>query len=409
MLEKTISTLTRSWSRVTDVAQQCQPHWQEFLQKIEPLKQRVNPLFVSAQQVILRRWQEMTRANEPGIAVADGLNVEVDPSGHIRAVGFILLGAFGVFFLWLGTAPIDQGVPATGTVIAASNKKDIKYLTGGVVDDIFVTEGQLVVKGQPLVQINPTQTKSTVNSTKESMMAIEEQQKALEAVLQQKRIQLSLVSEQVDSLRQLSKEGFIARTTLLDKEREGAQLRASIADDLGNVEKFKKQLNESQEKLNTYRYEFENTLIKSPVEGYVNGLSIFTKGGSITPGTHLMDIIPKNDELVIEAQVPVHLIDKVKTNLEVDIIFSAFNQNRTPHIPAIVTMVSPDKLLDEKTNNSYYKIHVSVTKKGRQYLQDLQVRPGMPADVLIKTGERTFLNYLIKPLIDRSYSSFKEE
>jgi protease secretion system membrane fusion protein len=300
-------------------------------------------------------------------------------------------------------------VPATGTVIAASNKKDIKYLTGGVVDNIFVTEGQLVTEGQSLVQINPTQAKSTVNSTKESMKAIEEQQKALEAVLQQKRIQLSLLVEQADSLRQLSKEGFIARTTLLDKEREVAQLKASIADDLGNIEKFKKQINESQEKLNTYRYEFENTTIKSPVEGYVNGLAIFTKGGSITPGTHLMDIIPKNDELVVEAQVPVHLINKVRTNLEVDIIFSAFNQNRTPHIPAIVTMVSPDKIMDEKTNNPYYRIHVSVTEKGRQYLQDLQVRPGMPAEVLIKTGERTFLNYLIKPLIDRSYSSFKEE
>jgi len=72
-------------------------------------------------------------------------------------------------------------------------------------------------------------------------------------------------------------------------------------------------------------------------------------------------------------------------------------------------MVSPDKIMDEKTNNPYYRIHVSVTEKGRQYLQDLQVRPGMPAEVLIKTGERTFLNYLIKPLIDRSYSSFKEE
>ena len=409
MLKKTIIVLSRSWSRVTDFAQQLEPHWLNLKQKIEPLKQRAIPFFVSTRQGILRRWQEFTRANEPGIAVADGLNVEVDPSGHIRAVSIIMIGAFGIFFLWSGTAPIDQGVPATGTVIAASNKKDIKYLTGGVVDNIFVTEGQLVTEGQSLVQINPTQAKSTVNSTKESMKAIEEQQKALEAVLQQKRIQLSLLVEQADSLRQLSKEGFIARTTLLDKEREVAQLKASIADDLGNIEKFKKQINESQEKLNTYRYEFENTTIKSPVEGYVNGLAIFTKGGSITPGTHLMDIIPKNDELVVEAQVPVHLINKVRTNLEVDIIFSAFNQNRTPHIPAIVTMVSPDKIMDEKTNNPYYRIHVSVTEKGRQYLQDLQVRPGMPAEVLIKTGERTFLNYLIKPLIDRSYSSFKEE
>jgi protease secretion system membrane fusion protein len=409
MLKKIIIVLSRSWSLVTDFAQQLEPHWLDFKQKIEPLKQRAIPFFVSIRQAILRRWQEFTRANEPAIAVADGLNVEVDPSGHIRAVSVIMIGAFGIFFLWSGTAPIDQGVPATGTVITASNKKDIKYLTGGVVDNIFVIEGQLVTEGQSLVQINPTQAKSTVNSTKESMKAIAEQEKALEAVLQQKRIQISLLVEQADSLRQLSKEGFIARTTLLDKERELAQLRASIADDLGNIEKFKKQINESQEKLNTYRYELENTTIKSPVEGYVNDLAIFTKGGSITPGTHLMDIIPKNDELVVEAQVPVHLINKVKTNLEVDIIFSAFNQNRTPHIPAIVTMVSPDKILDEKTNNPYYKIHVSVTKKGRQYLQDLQVRPGMPAEVLIKTGERTFLNYLIKPLIDRSYSSFKEE
>jgi len=321
MLKKTIIVLSRSWSRVTDFAQQLEPHWLNLKQKIEPLKQRAIPFFVSTRQGILRHWQEFTRANEPGIAVADGLNVEVDPSGHIRAVSVIMIGAFGIFFLWSGTAPIDQGVPATGTVIAASNKKDIKYLTGGVVDNIFVTEGQLVTEGQSLVQINPTQAKSTVNSTKESMKAIEEQQKALEAVLQQKRIQLSLLVEQADSLRQLSKEGFIARTTLLDKEREVAQLKASIADDLGNIEKFKKQINESQEKLNTYRYEFENTTIKSPVEGYVNGLAIFTKGGSITPGTHLMDIIPKNDELVVEAQVPVHLINKVRTNLEVDIFF----------------------------------------------------------------------------------------
>jgi membrane fusion protein, protease secretion system len=409
MLEKTISLLSHTWHRIVKFAQKMEPYWSSFIQKMGPAIQRVQPIAIASQQWVSLRWQSLTRPNEAAIPVADGLHLEVDPSGHIRAVSVILFATFCIFFIWSGTAPIDKGVPATGTVIAASNKKDIKYLTGGVVDNIFVTEGQLVAEGQPLVQINPTQASSSVNSTKQSMMAIEEQQKALVAVLQQKRIQLELVTEQVDSLRKLSQEGFIARTTLLDKEREAAQLRASIADDLGNVEKFKKQINESQEKLNTYRYEFENTTIKSPVEGYVNGLAIFTKGGSITPGTHLMDIIPKNDELVVEAQVPIHLIDKVKPNLEVDIILSAFNQNRTPHIPAIVTMVSPDKILDEKTNNPYYKIHVSVTKKGRQFLQDLQVRPGMPAEVLIKTGERTFLNYLIKPLIDRSYSSFKEE
>jgi protease secretion system membrane fusion protein len=355
------------------------------------------------------KWQFILRPVENPIVVSDSLMLHTDPSGYIRAIGWVIGVGFLGLMLWASFAPIDKGVPASGTVIAASNKKDIKYLSGGVVDRIFVKEGELVQEGQVLVQINPTQTKSSLNSTKESMAAIVEQRKASENLLNQKRIQLTYIEEQLQSLRQLSKEGFVARTIMLDKDREAAQMLAAIAEDQGNIEKFKRQINEANEKIAGYKYEFSNTLIKAPVDGYVNGLTVFTEGGSIAPGSHLMDIIPKNDDLVIEAQVPINLIDKVKPNLEVNIIFSAFNQNRTPHIPAKVTMVSPDKILDDKTNMPYYKIHASVTDLGKKMLQDLEVRSGMPAEVLIKTGQRTFLNYLIKPFIDRSYSAFKEE
>lgn len=355
------------------------------------------------------KQRHLTKVDENHIVVTDSLSIFTDPSGYIRTARWIIGFGFFGFFSWASLAPIDKGVPASGTVITASNKKDIKYLSGGVVDKILVKEGELVKEGQVLIKINSTLTKSSVNSTRESIAAIGEQRKATVNSLNQKRIQLGYIEEQLGPLRRLTNEGFVARTVMLDKDREASQMRANIAEDEGNIEKFKRQINEANEKLITYDYELANTVIKAPVEGFVNGLMVFTEGGSILPGSHLMDIIPKHDDLVIEAQVAVNLIDKVKQNLEVNIIFSAFNQNRTPHIPATVTMVSPDKILDEKTNISYYKIHVSVTDLGRMMLKDLQVRPGMTAEVLIKTGQRTFLNYLIKPFIDRSYSAFKEE
>jgi protease secretion system membrane fusion protein len=257
--------------------------------------------------------------------------------------------------------------------------------------------------------MNNIQASAANNATANSIAGIEAQNRGIEIVVSEKQKQLGYANQQLAGLAELSKEDLIPKTKLWDSQREVAQLRASIAEDLASIQKNKKQMSELAERKSAYQFDLDNTQIKSPVDGHVVGLTQFTNGGVITPGTHLMDIVPLNDDLVIEAQVPVNLIDKVKVNLDAEILFTAFNQNRTPHIPAKIVMVSPDKYVDEKTGLPFFKVRAIVTEKGQKLLKDHQVRSGMPAELFIKTGERSLMSYLLKPFFDRSYSAFREE
>jgi protease secretion system membrane fusion protein len=149
--------------------------------------------------------------------------------------------------------------------------------------------------------------------------------------------------------------------------------------------------------------------VKAPASGTVVGLSIFTVGGVVAGGFKMMDIVPTDEELVIEGSIPVNLIDKIQSGLKVDLVFSAFNVNTTPHIPGIVTNVAPDRLTDERTGEPYYKMKAKVAPEGVKLLAKYKVLSGMPVDMFVRTGERTLMNYLLKPLIDRAGSAMSEE
>ena len=156
-------------------------------------------------------------------------------------------------------------------------------------------------------------------------------------------------------------------------------------------------------------FDLANIEVRAPVDGTVVGLSVSTRGGVIGPGFKLMEIVPSEDALVVEGQVPVHLIDKVHPDLKVELIFSALNQNLTPHIPGIVTHVSADRLTDEKTGQPYYKLKAKVAPEGIKMIADLQIRPGMPVDLFVKTGERTMMNYILKPILDHIKMAMSEK
>jgi protease secretion system membrane fusion protein len=124
-----------------------------------------------------------------------------------------------------------------------------------------------------------------------------------------------------------------------------------------------------------------------------------------------MDIVPSDDPLVVEGQLPVNLVDRVHPGLPTELQFAAFNTNRTPHIPGEVDQVAADRTVDERTGNAYYKVRVKVTPEGQKMIAQhkLDVRPGMPVELFVKTGERTMMNYLLKPIFDRAKSSMAEE
>ncbi len=321
----------------------------------------------------------------------------------------ILIWGFGGALLWAFLAPIEKGVSASGYVITDSNRKAIQPPFAGVVDDIFVKEGQQVKAGEVLVKLNPISAKAQANATKETIDGLGAQVKGLSQAIAQKKQQSALLERQLVGLRELAAEGYMAKNKVLELERQQLQLKASILEDEGNLIRTKKQMNEQQEKLNPYEYDLANTELKSPVNGQVVNITIFTKGGVVSPGQKLMEVVPSNEAMIVEGQLPVHLVDKVHVDLPVEMMFTAFNTNRTPHIPGVLISVGADRILDEKTGNPYYKIQAITTPQGAKLLKDLKVRPGMPVELFVKTGEQSMMTYLMKPVFDRAHSAMRED
>ena len=272
----------------------------------------------------------------------------------------------------------------------------------------------------------------------ENIAGLKQQNMGLQESREGKKQQLQLLKEQLSGTRDLANEGFVPRNRLLELERTYSQLSTAIAEDSSSIERVLRQISElklrrmqrKQEyqkevrtqladvqkeaeaianRLTGLDYDLSNALVKSPADGIVAAMNVFTHGGVIAPGFRMMDIVPIDEPLIVDGQLPVHLVDKVHPNLRVELMFTAFNQNVTPHIPGIVTQVSADRLVDEKTGVPYYALRAKVAPEGMKLLANLQVRPGMPVDLFIKTGERTMMNYLLKPIFDNFKMSMTEE
>jgi membrane fusion protein, protease secretion system len=335
---------------------------------------------------------------------------EVKDETHYARMGWIVLAVgFGGFMLWAMFAPLDKGVSAQGTVITDGQRKLIQPAVSGVIEEILVKDGDKVTAGQLLVRLNDLQVHAQAEGTREAIAGIQGQIAGLEASVSSQQAQLTFLKEQLASMRQLAKEGYVARNRVLELERTYAQISGSLAENQGNLERYRRQLNELQKKLPAHEFDLENATIESPVDGSVVNLQVFTKGQVVQAGAKLMEISPVDQDLVVEAKVPVVLIDKVHVGLPVEMIFSAFNQRTTPRIPGEVSVVSADRTTDERTGETYYKIQARVSDKGQKLLHENQIRPGMPVEVFVITGERTMMNYLLRPLLDRARTSLGEE
>ena len=162
-------------------------------------------------------------------------------------------------------------------------------------------------------------------------------------------------------------------------------------------------------KLTVSRQEVQRTELRAPVDGTVMGMTLFTVGGVIQPGVKVMEIEPAGDQLVVEVQIPPHLIDRVQAELESDIRLTALNQATTPVLHGQVLWVSPDRFQDpQHAENVYYTARIVIDQDSMAKLKQEKLQPGMPAEVIIKSGARTFWTYLVKPIKDRAALSLKE-
>ena len=436
-------------------------------------------------------------------AEAGGMRASSDTSAVARTGLWVLGLGFGGFLLWAAFAPLDEGVPTQGMVTLDTKRKTVQHLSGGIVKEVLVHEGQQVKEGDALLRLdgavakanyeavrqrylgyramqsrlfaeqassaaidfhpdvkaamNDPLIKQQVNTQQqliqarraalaadlqgieESVQGLKEQLGSYQNILVQRRSQLALLNEELTNTRGMVKEGYAPRNRQLELERMVAESNAAIADLLGNSLRVNRQVAElSQRALarkQEYRKEVETQLadvtrevqsdaekfvavtadldrmeIKAPASGQVVGLTVQTVGAVLQPGQKLLDVVPDSQTLLLEAHIPPHLIDKMHAGLSTDVRFNSFANAPQLVVEGKVLSVSGDLLSDPaQPQFSYFLARVQVTPEGMKTLGKRQMQPGMPAEIVIKTGERSMLTYLLHPLVKRMASSLKEE
>jgi protease secretion system membrane fusion protein len=279
-----------------------------------------------------------------------------------------------------------------------------------------------------------------IAAMREGITNNEHQLTGLRQAMQAKREQLGLLTRQSEGVRALAEEGFAPRNQVLQLEQSKAELRAALADleanilrlqssaaegrlrisqrqqefvreSSGSLAELRREVQANQEKLAAMAVELDRMQIKTPVAGQVIALSVGGPGSVVTAGQHLMDILPTDATLKLDVKVPPQVIDRVKVGDEVEVRFSAFAAK--PHLVVLGRLISlSGDVVTETVNgmtSNFYAARVELTPEGLKALGSKVVQPGMTADVLIKTGERSLLTYILHPLTKRIAAAMTEE
>jgi epimerase transport system membrane fusion protein len=258
------------------------------------------------------------------------------------------------------------------------------------------------------------------------VVQLSEQIRGFRAEIQGKNQEISFYEEEVRDLTALLREGFVDKQRLREQQRNVVRLRSEIAEVQSSIARALLQIGETElqivqlnkdfiSEVVTQLAEVQTTIfdlnerlaaandraqrlqIRAPESGMVLGMQVHTVGGVISPGTPLLDLVPASEDLVMDVEISPMDIDRVGPGKLADIRFSAFKNATTPVIEGVLTRVSADRLVNEQTGIPYYLGRVELTESGRKQLGNLVLVPGMPAEVLINTGERTLLEYLVQP------------
>ncbi len=443
--------------------------------------------------------------------IKTSLVVRSDPleTPHREArTGFVIAGVFFVGLLgWAAFIPLDAGAMADGIVAVSGSRQVVQHRDGGVVTDLYVTEGQTVKLGEPLLRVATPELVASERAMSseantllarrarltaerdgladlpepEEFAALPEPDAALarealagqrqllkarrnaihteRAVLSQRVRQQSeqlgglshqmasnhaqqrLLQEELASLRRLLPEGFVAVNRIKAMERTAAELdgqygalradSARTAEAIGETRmqmvsldrarleeiaielgELQQRLDEIQPKLKAMREQVAGSVIRAPAGGRVVGLTAFTIGGVVAAGSTIMEIVPQDRALVVEARAAPTDADDLKVGMKTQVRFSAIQERRLPILKGSVSRISADSFEDERTGARYFEIEVIVApdelEKIRRLRGETGLRAGLPAEVMVPLRRRSALNYLVEPLTQTLWRSGRE-
>lgn len=373
-------------------------------------------------------------------------NDQVDEAEIIKSSRIIwcFLLLIIALLVWSYFASIVEVSKGTGKVVPTSREQLIQSLEGGILSELYVREGDIVEKGQILAQLDLTKTEATVEESAARYRALlanitrlesevneteltfpdelsiypeliraetrlyETRQQALEESVLGLQEALDLVEEELTLTQMLAKQGAASNVDVLKLQRQVSDLRLRITDKRSEyMVRSREELGKAQAEASSLESvvrgrvdSLSRLTLKSPVRGIVKDVSVTTKGGVLPPSGELMQIVPLEDQLLIEARISPRDIAYIHPGQEAKVKITAYDYSIFGGLEGVVTVISPDTLQDEaKPEVFYYRVFIrtdtdSLTDKNGQ---TFSIVPGMIATVDIKTGEKTVFDYLMKP------------
>lgn len=295
---------------------------------------------------------------------------------------------------------------------------------------------------QQLLQARQRLLSADMRQLQEAMQAEQASIAGNRQLISHKQNELSLLQQQMQNMREAVEEGYVPKTQYAELEQRQSQLSGDIAQITANMNKSQQvileyqsrmsarkqtenkeieeqlshirlEVDADQQKVQALQEELGRTELRAPEDGQVIGLQIHAAGAVIQPGQKLMNIVPVNGKLLLDAKIPPQLIDRVSAGQDADVRFSSFAHSPQLLVEGKVVSVSTDLISDPAARMDaaryYFLARIEVTDQGMKTLGARVLKPGMPVQIVIKTGERSFLTYLLHPLIKRLSASLKEE
>ena len=394
-------------------------------------------------------------ARSSAVTISDGSALDTELK-QPRLVLFFTAIAFSSFLLWAYFSEIDQVARAPGVVIPSSKIQIIQSKDGGVLLALPVGAGDRVEKGQIIAQFDVTDAEADYREAKARAAGLEarmvrlraeiygrlpdfsslsrefpqfiESQEALylkrtaaqkDEIASLERI-LALVEEEIAMNEPLEKQGDVSKTELLRLQRQEAELVSQIINTRNEYfEDAQAEYNELEGELEGIaqvlvqrRRQLRQQTLTAPVAGVVKNVRVTTEGGVIRPGEDVMEIVPIEDDLVIEAKVSPADIGFIALGQDAAVKIDAFDYTIYGDLAGTLFYISADTL-EENTRQGdlpFYRVHVRTDGKRFSAVpnKDLQILSGMTATVEIRTGKNTILNYLLKPIAKTLVESMGE-
>lgn len=333
------------------------------------------------------------------------------PRASLLIVRFTLI-LFVLAFIWACFSQVDEITTAEGKIIPSSHVQVIQNLEGGIVASIPVRIGETVKKDQIVLKLDETRFASSAEESRAGRQVMEEQVKQREQELVEKNSRLaqlrqsySYINRELQLSRPLLAQGVVSEVEILRLQRQVSDLHGEIEATRLAIPRLQSQLDEAKSKLEgaaatdtAAKDRLDRTTIRSPVDGIIKTIAVNTVGGVIQPGMNVMEIVPVEDNLLIEARIRPSDVGFLKVGQPATVKVSAYDFSIYGGLEGKVENITADSITNEK-GESFYIVHIR-THKNHLGTDDkpLPIIPGMMVTASVKTGSKSIMSYLLKPL-----------